>query len=35
MTENVLHAERDLTVAKIKARPGDSLAVDVVVMEFA
>jgi propionyl-CoA carboxylase alpha chain len=33
--ENVLRAERDLTVAKIVARPGDSLAVDAVIMEFA
>ncbi len=33
--ENVLRAERDLTVAKLKARPGDSLAVDAVIMEFA
>jgi propionyl-CoA carboxylase alpha chain len=33
--ENVLRAERDLTVAKINAKPGDSLAVDAVIMEFA
>jgi len=33
--ENVLRAERDLTVAKLKAKPGDSLAVDAVIMEFA
>jgi propionyl-CoA carboxylase alpha chain len=33
--ENVLRAERDLTVAKILAKPGDSLAVDAVIMEFA
>jgi propionyl-CoA carboxylase alpha chain len=33
--ENVLRAERDLTVSKLKAKPGDSLAVDVVIMEFA
>jgi propionyl-CoA carboxylase alpha chain len=32
--ENVLRAERDLTVAKLKAKPGDSLAVDAVIMEF-
>ncbi|WP_353641597.1 acetyl/propionyl/methylcrotonyl-CoA carboxylase subunit alpha [Mesorhizobium sp. WSM2239] len=32
--ENVLRAERDLTVAKINAKPGDSLAVDAVIMEF-
>jgi len=33
--ENVLRADRDLTVEKINARPGDSLAVDAVIMEFA
>jgi propionyl-CoA carboxylase alpha chain len=33
--ENVLRAERDLTVAAVKAKPGDSLAVDAVIMEFA
>ncbi|WP_274629511.1 acetyl-CoA carboxylase biotin carboxylase subunit [Arvimicrobium flavum] len=33
--ENVLRAERDVTVASIKARPGDSLAVDAIIMEFA
>ncbi len=33
--ENVLRAERDLTVAKLNAGPGDSLAVDAVIMEFA
>jgi propionyl-CoA carboxylase alpha chain len=33
--ENVLRAERDLTVAKVNAKPGDSLAVDAVIMEFA
>jgi propionyl-CoA carboxylase alpha chain len=33
--ENVLRAERDATVKKINARPGDSLAVDAVIMEFA
>ena len=32
--ENVLRAERDLVVSKIKAAPGDSLAVDAVIMEF-
>jgi propionyl-CoA carboxylase alpha chain len=32
--ENVLRAERDLTVARINAKPGDSLAVDAVIMEF-
>jgi propionyl-CoA carboxylase alpha chain len=33
--ENVLRAERDLVVEKINAKPGDSLAVDAVIMEFA
>jgi propionyl-CoA carboxylase alpha chain len=33
--ENVLRAERDLTVAKVNAKPGESLAVDAVIMEFA
>ncbi len=33
--ENVLRADRDLTVEKIVAEPGDSLAVDAVIMEFA
>jgi propionyl-CoA carboxylase alpha chain len=33
--ENVLRAERDLTVAKINAKAGDSLAVDAVIMEFS
>jgi propionyl-CoA carboxylase alpha chain len=32
--ENVLRAERDLTVGAIRARPGESLAVDAVIMEF-
>ena len=32
--ENVLRAERDLVVAKINCEPGDSLAVDAVIMEF-
>ncbi len=32
--ENVLRAERDLVVSKINAAPGDSLAVDAVIMEF-
>ncbi len=32
--ENVLRAERDATVVKICAEPGDSLAVDAVIMEF-
>ncbi|MFQ5764504.1 MAG: biotin/lipoyl-containing protein, partial [Rhodospirillales bacterium] len=33
--ENVLRAERDGTVAAIRAKPGDSLAVDQVILEFA
>ncbi|MBX3596243.1 MAG: acetyl/propionyl/methylcrotonyl-CoA carboxylase subunit alpha [Rhizobiaceae bacterium] len=33
--ENVLRAERDLTVSKINCKPGESLAVDAVIMEFA
>ncbi len=33
--ENVLRAERDCTVAEIKCAPGDSLAVDEVIMEFS
>jgi len=33
--ENVLRAERDLSVSRINAKPGDSLAVDAVIMEFA
>ena len=32
--ENILRAERDGTVKVIKAKPGDSLAVDAVIMEF-
>jgi propionyl-CoA carboxylase alpha chain len=33
--ENVLKAERDVKVAKILAKPGDSLNVDAVILEFA
>ncbi|MBV9552292.1 MAG: acetyl/propionyl-CoA carboxylase subunit alpha, partial [Alphaproteobacteria bacterium] len=33
--ENVLRAERDGTVARLCAKPGDSLAVDQVILEFA
>ncbi len=33
--ENVLRAERDGKVKKIAAKPGDSLAVDAVIIEFA
>jgi len=32
--ENILRAERDTVVAKINVAPGDSLAVDDVIMEF-
>ena len=33
--ENVLRAEKDVTVKKLRAKAGDSLAVDAVIMEFA
>ena len=33
--ENVLRAERDGTVKKIHVMPGDSVAVDAVILEFA
>ncbi|CCM75748.1 acetyl-CoA carboxylase biotin carboxylase subunit [Rhizobium mesoamericanum] len=33
--ENVLRAERDLVVSKINAKPGESLAVDAIILEFA
>jgi propionyl-CoA carboxylase alpha chain len=33
--ENVLRAERDATVKALKAKEGDSLAVDAVIIEFA
>ena len=33
--ENVLRAERDGTVKAVFAKPGDSLAVDAVILEFA
>ncbi len=33
--ENVLRAERDGVVKRIHARPGDSLAVNAVILEFA
>jgi len=33
--ENVLRAEMDGTVRKINCKPGDSLAVDAVILEFA
>ena len=32
--ENVLHAERDGRVARVRARVGDNLAADQVIMEF-
>lgn len=32
--ENILRAEKAGTVAKLRAKPGDSLAVDAVIMEF-
>jgi propionyl-CoA carboxylase alpha chain len=32
--ENILRAERDGVVKKINAKPGDSLSVDAVIMEF-
>ena len=32
--ENVLRAERDGRVARIAAKPGDSLAVDQLILEF-
>jgi propionyl-CoA carboxylase alpha chain len=33
--ENILKAERDGKVKKISAKPGESLAVDAVILEFA
>jgi propionyl-CoA carboxylase alpha chain len=33
--ENVLRAERDVSIAKVMAKEGDSLAVDAVILEFA
>jgi propionyl-CoA carboxylase alpha chain len=33
--ENILRAERDGTINKIRVKPGDSVAVDAVIMEFA
>jgi propionyl-CoA carboxylase alpha chain len=33
--ENVLRAEREATIARILVKPGDSLAVDAVILEFA
>ena len=31
----ILRAERDVTIKKIRVKPGDSVAVDAVIMEFA
>ena len=33
--ENILRAERDGIIAKVNVKPGDSVAVDAVIMEFA
>ncbi len=33
--ENILRAERDGIIARIRVKPGDSVAVDAVIMEFA
>ena len=33
--ENVLRAERDVTIKKVLAKEGDSLPVDATIMEFA
>jgi len=33
--ETNLRAERDVTVSKINVKPGDSIAVDAVIMAFA
>jgi propionyl-CoA carboxylase alpha chain len=33
--ENVLRAERDGVIAKIGVKPGDTVAADAVIMEFA
>jgi propionyl-CoA carboxylase alpha chain len=33
--ENILRAERKALVKKVNAKPGDSLAVDAVILEFA
>jgi propionyl-CoA carboxylase alpha chain len=32
--ENILRAEKPATIAKLMAKPGDSLAVDAVILEF-
>ena len=33
--ENILRAERDGTIKNLRVKPGDSVAVDAVIMEFA
>ena len=33
--ENILRAERDVTIKSVNAKQGDSLQVDAVIMEFA
>ena len=33
--ENILRAERDGIIKKVRVKPGDSVAVDAVIMEFA
>ena len=33
--ENLLRADRDATIARIVCKPGDTMAVDAVIMEFA
>jgi propionyl-CoA carboxylase alpha chain len=33
--ENILRAERDGTIKRVRVKPGDSVAVDAVIMEFA
>ena len=33
--ENILRAEKSATIGKVLAKPGDSLAVDAVILEFA
>ncbi len=33
--ENILRAEKDVTIATVNASPGDSMAVDAIIMEFS
>jgi propionyl-CoA carboxylase alpha chain len=33
--ENMLRAERDGSIKTVRVKPGDSVAVDAVIMEFA